>query len=166
MKKLILLCVFCLSTPVLAHEFDTISASHILIDTIELSGDEIWDHYFTSPTTYLVRKRRNQPFKLIRQPQYMGQNTPKSMTVCNDEQNDEEFPCNDDFYHVHADQFTLGKSVAEDLCGEYGPYTLVEFLHPSNFVGDDGNPYHLHHSKYKLVEGLVFNCWIDTATTL
>ncbi|WP_395377741.1 hypothetical protein [Marinicella sp. W31] len=166
MKKLILLCIFCLSTPILSHEFEEISGSHILVDTIELSGDEIWDRYFSRPHTFLVLKRRNQPFRLIRQPEYMGQNTPKSMQVCDEEQNDEDSPCNDPFYHVHSDQFMMGKSVAERLCDDYGPYAVVEFLYPSNFVGGDGSPYSLHHTKYKLVEGLIFNCWIDTAATM
>ena len=166
MKKIILLFAMCVHGTIQAHEFEEIGPSFVLVDSFELTGLQIWDYYFSMTGTFLVAYRPNQSFQLINHPQYQGKNTPESMRVCVQQDEGPRARCNDPFYHVHTDQFLLGRSVAEDMCNAYSATAVVEYVLPDTFVSGDGSPYYLHHSTYRLFHGIKFNCWIDTATPI
>jgi hypothetical protein len=161
-KKILILALACCSTASNAHDF-TDTTGGIVVASFDVSGAELWHSYFLPSHRLLAQPLADQQrgFKYINHPRYIQQSMPSHRLVCelrDQGGNDQQDRCNDEFPHVHIDDFQMAMKFANDMCTAYGPSVLPEFEAPTTFVGFDLAPASSHHYFYNLSQGLKFNC--------
>ena len=135
-----------------AHDLPEIEGTYVYTDDHVLSAEEIWDYYFQPNHVLMVVSvtSASQGFLLINHPQYIPQNIPRHITVC---ENNALNGCSDIFIHAHTDDFRMALSVAKDICG-FGQ--VVKFTDPDSFLSEAD-----HHFYYSLDGGIKFECYAE-----
>jgi|GEM_PF-2234854 len=163
-KKILLLALVGSFTGLKAHDFaDTTGGT--VVASFDISGSELWHNFFAPSHIYLVKQLsdRQENFKYINHPPYIKQELPEHRMVCETQRgggNNQQDRCNDEFPHVHFDDFRMALKFANDMCSSYGAGIVPDFVEPTTFVnvGVDKTPASSHHYFYRLFQGLKFDC--------
>lgn len=147
-----------------AHDFAD-SSGGTVVASFDISGSELWHNFFLPKHILLAvqSSERQGDFKYINHPPYIEQELPEHRLVCElrrGDGNNQQDRCNDEFPHVHFDDFRMALRFANNMCSSYGSGIIPDFVEPATFVnvGIEKTPASSHHYFYRLYQGLKFNC--------